>query len=77
MLGIFVLVMVFVGNDLVNFIGVFLVGFLVYIDFMVNGNGELMGYLMNLLNGLVKILFFFLFLVGVIMVYVLIILKKV
>ena len=69
MLGTFALAMAFAGNDLVNFIGVPLAGFSAYTDFMANGNGEPMGYLMNSLNGPAKTPFLFLFLAGVIMVY--------
>lgn len=72
MLGTFALAMAFAGNDLVNFIGVPLAGFSAYTDFMANGNGEPMGYLMNSLNGPAKTPFLFLFLAGVIMVYALI-----
>ena len=71
MLGTFALAMAFAGNDLVNFIGVPLAGFSAYTDFMANGNGEPMGYLMNSLNGPAKTPFLFLFLAGVIMVYAL------
>ena len=66
----------FMTNDLVNFIGVPLAGFSAYTDFMANGNGEPMGYLMNSLNGPAKTPFLFLFLAGVIMVYALITSKK-
>ena len=76
MLGTFALAMAFAGNDLVNFIGVPLAGFSAYTDFMANGNGEPMGYLMNSLNGPAKTPFLFLFLAGVIMVYALITSKK-
>ena len=62
MLGTFALAMAFAGNDLVNFIGVPLAGFSAYTDFMANGNGEPMGYLMNSLNGPAKTPFLFLFL---------------
>ena len=51
-------------------------GFSAYTDFMANGNGEPMGYLMNSLNGPAKTPFLFLFLAGVIMVYALITSKK-
>ena len=61
MLGTFALAMAFAGNDLVNFIGVPLAGFSAYTDFMANGNGEPMGYLMNSLNGPAKTHSFFIF----------------
>lgn len=78
LLGIFVLVLVFVGNDFVNFIGVFLVGYFLFIDYIVNGIFVgLDGFLMIFLMGLVKILWYFLIGVGVVMVYVLCIFKKV
>lgn len=57
----FALAMAFAGNDLVNFIGVPLAGFSAYTDFMANGNGEPMGYLMNSLNGPAKTPFLFYF----------------
>ena len=50
MLGTFALAMAFAGNDLVNFIGVPLAGFSAYTDFMANGNGNPMGYLMDSLH---------------------------
>lgn len=61
MLGTFALAMAFAGNDLVNFIGVPLAGFSAYTDFMANGNGEPMEYLMNSLNGPAKTPFLFYF----------------
>ena len=76
MLGTFALAMAFAGNDLVNFIGVPLAGFSAYTDFMANGNGNPMGYLMDSLNGPATTPFLFLFLAGVIMVYALITSKK-
>lgn len=51
----------FAGNDLVNFIGVPLAGFSAYTDFMANGNGNPMGYLMDSLNGPATTPFLFLF----------------
>lgn len=76
LLGTFALAMAFAGNDLVNFIGVPLAGFSSYTDFMANGNGDSMGYLMGSLNGPAKTPFFFLLAAGIIMVIALMTSKK-
>ncbi len=68
LLGTFALAMAFAGNDLVNFIGIPLAGFSAFNDFMTNGNGDSMGYLMNSLNEPAKTPFYFLLIAGVIMV---------
>lgn len=76
LLGTFALAMAFAGNDLVNFVGVPLAGFSAYTDFMTNGNGDTMGYLMSSLNEPAKTPFLFLLAAGIIMVVALITSKK-
>lgn len=76
LLGTFALAMAFAGNDLVNFIGVPLAGFSAYTDFMANGNGDSMGYLMSSLNEPAKTPFVFLIISGIIMVFALTTSKK-
>ena len=76
LLGTFALAMAFAGNDLVNFVGVPLAGLSAYTDFMANGNGDTMGYLMSSLNEPAKTPFLFLLAAGVIMVVALITSKK-
>lgn len=76
LLGTFALAMAFAGNDLVNFVGVPLAGFASYTDFMANGNGDTMGYLMGSLNGPAKTPFLFLVLSGIVMVIALTTSKK-
>lgn len=76
LLGTFALAMAFAGNDLVNFVGVPLAGFSSYTDFMTNGNGDTMGYLMGSLNEPAKTPFLFLIASGIIMVIALMTSKK-
>lgn len=76
LLGTFALAMAFAGNDLVNFVGVPLAGFSAYTDFMANGNGEAMGYLMKSLNEPARTPFLFLLAAGIIMVVALMTSKK-
>lgn len=76
LLGTFALAMAFAGNDLVNFIGVPLAGYSSYLDFIHNGNGEPMGYLMGALREPARTPFLFLFIAGIIMVISLIKSKK-
>lgn len=76
LLGTFALAMAFAGNDLVNFIGVPLAGLSSYTDFMANGNGDTMGYLMGSLNSPAKTPFIFLLAAGVVMVIALMTSKK-
>ncbi len=76
LLGTFALAMAFAGNDLVNFVGVPLAGLSSYTDFMANGNGDTMGYLMGSLNEPAKTPFLFLMASGIIMVVALMTSKK-
>ena len=76
LLGTFALAMAFAGNDLVNFVGVPLAGLSSYTDFMANGNGDTMGYLMGALNEPAKTPFLFLMASGIIMVVALMTSKK-
>jgi len=76
LLGTFALAMAFAGNDLVNFVGVPLAGLSSYTDFMANGNGDTMGYLMGSLNEPAKTPFLFLMASGIIMVIALMTSKK-
>ena len=76
LMGTFVLATAFAGNDLVNFIGVPLAGLASFQDFVANGNGEPMGFLMSSLNGPAKTPFIYLFAAGAIMVVALITSKK-
>ncbi len=76
LLGTFALAMAFAGNDLVNFIGVPLAGLSSYTDFMANGNGDTMGYLMGSLNAPAQTPFLFLFAAGIVMVIALMTSKK-
>ena len=76
LMGTFALATAFAGNDLVNFIGVPLAGLASFQDFVANGNGEPMGFLMSSLNGPAKTPFIYLFAAGAIMVVALITSKK-
>ena len=76
LMGTFALATAFAGNDLVNFIGVPLAGLASFQDFVANGNGEPMGFLMSSLNGPAKTPFIYLFLAGAIMVIALVTSKK-
>ena len=76
LMGTFALATAFAGNDLVNFIGVPLAGLASFQDFVANGNGEPMGFLMSSLNGPAKTPFIYLFAAGAIMVIALITSKK-
>ena len=76
LLGTFALAMAFAGNDLVNFVGVPLAGFSAYTDFMANGSGDTMGYLMTSLNEPAKTPFLFLIVSGIVMVIALMTSKK-
>ena len=68
LMGTFALAMAFAGNDLVNFIGVPLSGLSSYEDYVANGGGDSMGFLMGSLNGPANVPFYYLFGAGVIMV---------
>jgi len=76
LMGTFALATAFAGNDLVNFIGVPLAGLASFQDFVANGNGEPMGFLMSSLNGPAKTPFIYLFAAGAIMVVALVTSKK-
>ena len=76
LMGTFALATAFAGNDLVNFIGVPLAGLASFQDFVANGNGDPMGFLMSSLNGPAKTPFIYLFAAGAIMVVALITSKK-
>lgn len=76
LMGTFALATAFAGNDLVNFIGIPLAGLASFQDFVANGNGEPMGFLMSSLNGPAKTPFIYLFLAGAIMVIALVTSKK-
>lgn len=77
LLGTFALAMAFAGNDLVNFIGVPLVGLSSYQDYMANGQGTEMGsFLMESLQGPAKTPILFLLGAGAIMVFALVTSKK-
>ena len=76
LMGTFALATAFAGNDLVNFIGVPLAGLASFQDFVANGNGDPMGFLMSSLNGPAKTPFIYLFLAGAIMVIALVTSKK-
>lgn len=68
LLGTFALAMAFASNDLVNFVGVPLAGYSSYTEFITNGKGDTMGYLMDALNEPAKTPFLFLINAGIIMV---------
>ena len=68
LLGTFALAMAFAGNDLVNFIGVPLAGYDAYLDYVVNGQGNAEGFLMDSLNSSAKTPIVFLIGAGLIMV---------
>jgi len=68
MMGTFALAMAFAGNDLVNFIGVPLSGLASYQDYIVNGDGNATGYMMESLNGPANTPIYFLVGAGAIMV---------
>jgi len=76
LMGTFALATAFAGNDLVNFIGVPLAGLASFQDFVANGNGDPMGFLMSSLNGPAKTPFIYLFAAGAIMVIALVTSKK-
>ena len=76
LMGTFALATAFAGNDLVNFIGVPLAGLASFQDFVANGNGDPMGFLMSSLNGPAKTPFIYLFAAGAIMVVALVTSKK-
>ena len=76
LMGTFALATAFAGNDLVNFIGVPLAGLASFQDFVANGNGEPMGFLMSSLNGPAKTPFIYLFAAGAIMVVAVVTSKK-
>ncbi|MDE5726860.1 MAG: inorganic phosphate transporter [Duncaniella sp.] len=68
LMGTFALAMAFAGNDLVNFIGVPLSGLASYQDYVANGGGDAMGFMMGSLNGPADTPVWFLVGAGVIMV---------
>ena len=76
LMGTFALATAFAGNDLVNFIGVPLAGLASFQDFVANGNGDPMDFLMSSLNGPAKTPFIYLFAAGAIMVVALVTSKK-
>lgn len=77
LLGTFALAMAFAGNDLVNFIGVPLVGLSSYQDYMANGQAAGMdSFLMSSLQGPAKTPVAFLIGAGAIMVFALVSSKK-
>lgn len=75
-MGTFALALAFVGNDLVNFVGVPLAAYSAYQDFAANGAGQADTFMMSSLNENAKTPFIFLFLSGVVMVYALATSKK-
>ena len=77
LLGTFSLALAFVGNDLVNFIGVPLAGFSAYTDYVANSNGVgIHDFMMTSLMSSAKTPAIFLFASGLIMVYALATSKK-
>lgn len=77
LLGTFSLALAFAGNDLVNFIGVPLVGFSAYTDYVANSNGvSIHDFMMTSLMSSAKTPAIFLFASGLIMVYALATSKK-
>lgn len=68
LMGTFSLAMAFAGNDLVNFIGVPLSGLASYQDYVANGGGDALGFMMGSLNGSADTPVYFLIGAGVIMV---------
>lgn len=77
LLGTFALALAFAGNDLVNFIGVPLVGFSAYTDYVANSNGAgIHDFMMSSLMSSAKTPAIFLFASGIIMVYALATSKK-
>lgn len=77
LMGTFALAMAFAGNDLVNFIGVPITGYLSFLDFSQNAGGVApTEYMMDSLNGPANTPIIFLILAGVVMVYSLITSKK-
>ena len=77
LLGTFSLALAFAGNDLVNFIGVPLVGFSAYTDYMANSNGtDIHNFMMTSLMSSAQTPVIFLFASGIIMVYALATSKK-
>lgn len=75
LLGTFALALAFAGNDLVNFIGVPLVGYSSYMD-LINTNADPDTLLMTSLLGSAKTPWYFLIAAGLIMVYALMTSKK-
>lgn len=77
LLGTFALALAFAGNDLVNFIGVPLVGFSAYTDYVANSNGtSIHDFMMSSLMSSAQTPAIFLFASGIIMVYALATSKK-
>lgn len=77
LLGTFALALAFVGNDLVNFIGVPLAGFSAYTDYVANSNGAgIHDFMMSSLMSSAKTPAIFLLASGIIMVYALATSKK-
>ena len=77
LLGTFALALAFAGNDLVNFIGVPLVGYSSYVDFTTNGAGFTTdSFLMGSLQGPASTPWYFLVVSGIIMVIALFKSKK-
>lgn len=77
LLGTFSLALAFAGNDLVNFIGVPLVGFSAYTDYVANSNGvSIHDFMMTSLMSSAKTPAIFLFASGLVMVYALATSKK-
>ena len=76
LMGTFALAMAFAGNDLVNFLGVPLSGLASYQDYMINGGGDVHGFLMGSLNAPANTPVYFLIGAGVIMVVALATSKK-
>lgn len=68
LMGTFSLAMAFAGNDLVNFIGVPLSGLASYQDYVANGGGDALGFMMGSLNGSANTPFYILIGAGAIMV---------
>lgn len=74
--GTFALAMAFVGNDLVNFVGVPLTGLEAYKDYMANGSGDASLYMMKSLMDTSHTPTIYLLIAGVVMVLSLVFSKK-
>lgn len=76
LVGTLALSMAFAGNDLVNFIGIPLSGLSAYQDYMANGSGDYMGYMMGVNNGPSQTPIYYLLAAGAVMVLALVFSKS-